>query len=114
MRRALIGLGLIAVGILVAAFAEPLAPRVELTGVTDTIGRGTPMRVVASDRGSGLAEVQLAGPPAGARQVWSGLASLPRWIGLGLAGTALVLAGARIEWLRGEGGRARAWLRELR
>jgi hypothetical protein len=51
---------------------------------------------------------------AAAAQVWSGLASMPRWIGLGLAGTALVLAGARIEWLRGEGGRARAWLGELR
>jgi hypothetical protein len=66
----------------------------------------------------GLAGLLLPGAAAvaiaAAAQVWSGLASLPRWIGLGLAGTALVLAGARIEWLRGEGGRARAWLRELR
>jgi len=59
MRPALIGLGLVAAGVLAAVFAEPLAPRVELTGVTDTIGRGTPMRVVATDRGSGLADVEV-------------------------------------------------------
>jgi murein DD-endopeptidase MepM/ murein hydrolase activator NlpD len=59
MRPALIGLGLVGVGVLIAAFAEPLAPRVEVTGLTDTIGRGTPMRVVATDRGSGLADVEV-------------------------------------------------------
>jgi murein DD-endopeptidase MepM/ murein hydrolase activator NlpD len=59
MRPALIGLGLVAAGVLAAVFAEPLAPRVELAGVTDTIGRGTPMRVVATDRGSGLADVEV-------------------------------------------------------
>lgn len=59
MRPALLGLGLIAAGVLAAAFAEPLAPAVEVTGLADTIGRGTPMRVTATDRGSGLAEVEV-------------------------------------------------------
>jgi murein DD-endopeptidase MepM/ murein hydrolase activator NlpD len=64
MRAALLGLALVAGGVLVAAFAEPLAPRVELTGVGDVIGRGTPMRVVATDRGSGLADVEVRLVPA--------------------------------------------------
>ncbi len=59
MRAALLGLAVVAGGLLVAAFAEPLAPRVELTGVDEVIGRGTPMRVLATDRGSGLADVEV-------------------------------------------------------
>ena len=59
MRPALLGLGLVAAGVLAAVFAEPLAPTVEVTGLADTIGRGTPMRVTATDRGSGLAEVEV-------------------------------------------------------
>jgi hypothetical protein len=46
-------------------------------------------------------------------QVWSGLSNLPRWIGLAIAGTLLVLAGARIEWLRREGRRAVGWMANL-
>jgi hypothetical protein len=46
-------------------------------------------------------------------QVWSGLSNLPRWIGLAIAGTLLVLAGARIEWLRREGRRAVGWVGNL-
>jgi hypothetical protein len=47
-------------------------------------------------------------------QVWSGLSNLPRWVGLAIAGTLLVLAGARIEWLRREGRRAVGWVEGLR
>lgn len=47
-------------------------------------------------------------------QVFSGLAALPRWIALGLAGVTLVAAGARIEWLRHEGRRAVGWMEGLR
>jgi hypothetical protein len=50
---------------------------------------------------------------AAAAQVWTGFAALPRWIGLAFVGLALVLAGARIEWLRREGHRASSWLHEL-
>ncbi len=46
-------------------------------------------------------------------QLWSGLAALPRWLGLGLAGVMLVVAGARIEWLRREGRRAVGWVEGL-
>ncbi len=46
-------------------------------------------------------------------QVWSGLSNLPRWVGLGIAGTLLVVAGARIEWLRREGRRAVTWMEGL-
>lgn len=51
---------------------------------------------------------------AAGAQVWSGLSNLPRWFGLAIAGTLLVLAGARIEWLRRESRRAAGWLEGLR
>ncbi|HYN57883.1 MAG TPA: hypothetical protein VES03_11865 [Motilibacterales bacterium] len=46
-------------------------------------------------------------------QAWSGLSTMPRWIALAIAGTLLVLAGARIEWLRREGRRAVGWVEGL-
>lgn len=58
---------------------------------------------------AGLALVIMAGA-----QVWSGLSNLPRWVGLAIAGTLLVLAGARIESLRRESRRAVGWLEGLR
>lgn len=51
---------------------------------------------------------------AASAQVWSGLASMPRWMGLGLAGVLLILAGARVEWLRLEGRRVIGWAGHLR
>ncbi len=51
---------------------------------------------------------------AGGAQLWSGLETLPRWGGLAIAGTLLVVAGARIEWLRHEGRRAVGWVGDLR
>lgn len=50
---------------------------------------------------------------AGSAQVWTGLATLPRWIALALVGTTLVLAGARFEWMRDEGRRARTWVHQM-
>ncbi len=47
-------------------------------------------------------------------QLWGSLTALPRFLGLAIAGTLLVLAGARIEWLRQEGGRIRSWAQGLR
>ena len=46
-------------------------------------------------------------------QVWGGLANLPRWVALAIAGTLLVVAGARIEQLRGQGRRAAGWAHRL-
>ncbi len=50
---------------------------------------------------------------AGGAQLWSGLDALPRWVALGLVGVVLVGAGARFEWLREEGRRARIWADRL-
>ncbi len=47
-------------------------------------------------------------------QIYSGLSNLPRFVGLGLAGTLLIVAGARVEALRREGRRAAAWVGDLR
>lgn len=50
---------------------------------------------------------------AAGAQVWTGLETLPRWVALGLVGALLVLAGARFEWVRSEGRRARAWMHQM-
>ena len=47
-------------------------------------------------------------------QLARGLATLPRWIGLAIAGTLLIAAGARIESLRRAGRRAAGWVGRLR
>jgi hypothetical protein len=60
-----------------------------------------------------LIPASLALAIAALAQVVSGLSNLPRWIGLAIAGTLLVLAGARIEWLRSEGRRAVGWVEGL-
>lgn len=51
---------------------------------------------------------------AASAQVWSGLSTLPRWVGLAIAGALLVVAGARIEHLRAQGRRAVGWVEGLR
>jgi hypothetical protein len=60
-----------------------------------------------------LVPASLALVIAALAQVWSGLSNMPRWVGLAIAGTLLVLAGARIEWLRREGRRAVGWMEGL-
>lgn len=47
-------------------------------------------------------------------QVWSGLSTLPRWTALALAGTLLVVTGARLERLRDRGRQAVDWAGALR
>jgi hypothetical protein len=47
-------------------------------------------------------------------QVWSGLSNVPRWVAFAIAGTLLVLAGARLERLRTQGRRAVGWVEGLR
>ncbi len=60
--------GLVVVVLLIVALlltvAEPLAPQVELATPVTVVGASTPLRVVARDRGTGLAtvEVRLASP----------------------------------------------------
>ncbi|MFN8545179.1 MAG: M23 family metallopeptidase [Candidatus Binatia bacterium] len=65
MRRLLWITVLLGVLALVLTRAEPLAPTVTLETPIDTIGRATPLRVVARDRGSGLARVELRLVPTG-------------------------------------------------
>ena len=65
MRALLIGLGLVVALVLGALFLEPFAPTVSVDGLGDAIGRGTPLRVTARDRGSGLSHVEVRLVPAG-------------------------------------------------
>jgi hypothetical protein len=50
----------------------------------------------------------------GTAQVWTGLLGMPRWLGIAVAGTVLFVGGARIEWLRARGRRARRFVDDLR
>ena len=50
---------------------------------------------------------------AGAAQLYGTLAAMPRWLALGLAGAALVIVGARLEWLRGRGLQVRTFVGSL-
>src|SRR4029453_7883004 len=59
MRALLVGIVLLVLAALVAAFAEPLAPTAQVEGLGAALGRGTPLRVTASDRGSGRARVEV-------------------------------------------------------
>jgi murein DD-endopeptidase MepM/ murein hydrolase activator NlpD len=56
--RALVVLLLLVVGLLVTV-AEPLGPQVELATPVSVVGASTPLRVVARDRGTGLAMVEI-------------------------------------------------------
>jgi uncharacterized membrane protein YkgB len=81
-----------------------------------------------------LLTVAVVAAVVGARQRWAGLffpglvlalvvvavelldlgRFLPQWVSFGLAGVALVAAGARWEWLRSRGKAGAAWVRRLR
>src|SRR5205823_5993107 len=87
MRRFLfITLLAIAIALLVTR-AEPLAPTVALETPVDVVGRATPLVVIARDRGTGLAhvEVRLAGGAGGAPAVVAS-EDFPRrsWLGSGV------------------------------
>src|SRR5262245_4946748 len=84
--RAVVVLLLLAGLALLAVRAEPLRPTVVLEPAVETIGHGTPIRVVASDRGTGLATVTLRLVPDGAAPVVLAEESFPRrsWWGSGV------------------------------
>lgn len=107
----------------VATWAAPWALDVSSLGTTGHLLRlGTLLiaSVIAAVLGARLhlggllIPASLALSIAAMAQVFSGLSNLPRWVGLAIAGTLLVLAGARIEWLRHEGRRAVGWVEGLR
>jgi len=86
MRRLLLLLVLAAAGALLVTRAEPFAPRVTLETPVEVVGRATPIRVVASDRGSGLAHVEIRLVPDGGQPVVVAEESWPRgggWLGFG-------------------------------
>ena len=86
LRRTAVLFVLVGVVTLLATLAEPLAPTVTLETPVDVIGRATPLRVVARDRGTGLASVEVRlVPPAGTPGVLA-QASYPRasWLGSGV------------------------------
>jgi murein DD-endopeptidase MepM/ murein hydrolase activator NlpD len=60
MRASVLLLAAAAVVALFALFAEPFGPTVALDTPPTTVGRATPLRVVARDRGSGLARVTVS------------------------------------------------------
>ncbi len=62
--RLLIALLVVAAGLLLTV-AEPLRPWVELETPPDIVGAATPLRLVARDRGTGLAEVEVRVLPQG-------------------------------------------------
>jgi hypothetical protein len=64
MRAILLGLCAVALVVLAVTCAEPLAPTARIEGLGDALGRGTPVRVTATDRGSGLARVEVRLAPA--------------------------------------------------
>jgi murein DD-endopeptidase MepM/ murein hydrolase activator NlpD len=59
MRALLVTLAFVALVVVLVTRAEPLGPSATLDGPVDVIGRGTPVPVLAHDRGSGLARVEV-------------------------------------------------------
>src|SRR3989475_12533462 len=83
MRRLL---ALVVLAALVALFltrAEPFAPSVTLETPIDFVGRATPVTIVARDRGSGLARVEVRLVPEGGEPVVVASQDYPRrsWVG---------------------------------
>ncbi len=75
----------------IALYAEPFAPTVTLETPVDTVGRGTTLRVVARDRGSGLAHIELRLVPEGSAPVVVAEEHFPRrsWRGSGVHETTI-------------------------
>src|SRR5204863_8394325 len=63
--------------------AEPFAPSVSLETPIDFVGRATPVTIVARDRGSGLARVEVRLVPEGGEPVVVASQDYPRrsWLG---------------------------------
>jgi murein DD-endopeptidase MepM/ murein hydrolase activator NlpD len=78
---------LAATAALLATRAEPLAPTVELAKPVDVVGRATPLSVVARDRGTGLAHVEIRLVPSdGGAGTVVAAKDFPRtsWLGSGV------------------------------
>jgi len=86
MRRLLAVLVLAALVALFVTRAEPFAPSATLETPVDFVGRATPVRIVAHDRGSGLAHVELRLVPEGGPPVVVASQDYPRrsWLGSGV------------------------------
>ena len=86
MRRFAVVLVLAALVALLLTRAEPLAPSVTLETPVDFVGRATPVRIVARDRGSGLAHVEVRLVPEGGQPVVVASEDYPRrsWLGSGV------------------------------
>ena len=86
MRRFAVVLVLAALVALLLTRAEPLAPSVTLETPVDFVGRATPVRIVARDRGSGLAHVEMRLVPEGGQPVVVASEDYPRrsWLGSGV------------------------------
>src|SRR5439155_503356 len=85
MRGLLLLLVVGAIVVLLLTRAEPLAPTVALETPVDFVGRATSLRVVARDRGTGLAWVQVRVVPGGGEPVVLARQTFPpgtRWLGL--------------------------------
>ena len=94
MRRFLGVLLLLAVAAALVLRAEPFSPTVSLEMTGDLIGRGTLVRILGADRGTGLAEVALRVVPASGGAVEVAHETYPRrnWRGSGIH-SALVFEG---------------------
>ena len=114
----------LSVALLPSAFAAWLSPWVSDVsgGATEHVVRlvvvlvvgGVLMVVGARQHAAGVLVPSAAAVlVAGTAQLWTGLATLPRWVALALVGVLLVLAGARFEWVRDKSGRARRWVQQM-
>ena len=114
----------LSVALLPSAFAAWLSPWVsDVSGeATEHVVRlvvvlvvgGVLMVVGARQHAAGvLVPAAAAVLVAGTAQLWTGLATLPRWVALALVGVLLVLAGARFEWVRDKAGRARRCVQQM-
>jgi murein DD-endopeptidase MepM/ murein hydrolase activator NlpD len=99
MRMALLVAALL--GLLLVTVAEPLRPKVELDLPGTTIGRGATITIRASDRGRGLAVIELRVIPASGTPVVLETRHFPlrSWLGSGVADAELsvTLADADID-----------------
>ncbi len=86
MRRLLVVVVLAALIGLLVTRAEPFAPSATLETPVDFVGRATPVTVVAHDRGSGLAHVEVRLVPEGGSPVVVASEDYPRrsWFGSGI------------------------------
>ena len=86
MRWLLLLVVVAAAGALLLTRAEPFPPTVTLETPIDFIGRATPVKVTAHDRGTGLAQVEIRLAQNGGEAVVLAGQSFPAgtgWLGLG-------------------------------